>query len=139
MTHPNSLKNLKAFPKGVSGYAGRGGVSKLPENLRGINSLTHLEALKLISKYARMTSDEAEACKKDPKTPILDKAIISIFQTSIKHGDFRHLSFLLDRSIGKVKETLDDEETDDARAELGQLSMKELLHLVKDKLPEEPK
>ncbi len=137
MTHPNSLKNLKPWVKGQQGHTHQG--SKLPEHLRAIKSLSHAEVVKLISRYARMNLDEIGICAKDPKLPMIEACFVSIFQKSRIAGDYTRIAFLLDRSIGKVRDAVDDDESDDARAELGQLSMKELLHLVKDKLPEEPK
>ena len=129
--HPNSLKNLKPYPPGVSGYANRG--SKLPPELRGIASLTQTEVTKIISKYARMTKKELEETTEIEDKPALEVAICQIFLKSIKFGDFTRLSFLLDRCIGKVKEIEPDEND---REELQKLSLNELLALVKDNLPE---
>ncbi len=137
MTHQNSLKNLKPYPKGVSGNAGRTGISRLPEELRGIRSLSHLEVVKLISKWARMTEVEMDAALADPNTIMLELCFGSMFKKSKEHGDFTRIAFLLDRSIGKAREAIDDDETDEARSELSKLSMKDLLTLVKTHLPEE--
>lgn len=128
-------ENLKPWPKGVSGNPK--GTSKIPEDLRGIKSLTQLEVCKLISKYARSTKLELDDRKLDPTTPALELAIASIFLEAAKRGDFMRLGFLLDRAIGKVPISIDDDEAKDEREELQKLSMKELLTLVKTNLPEE--
>lgn len=131
MAHPNSLKNLKPFQKGTSGFAG-GAKKHLAEELKGIKTLTPLEVNKTISKYARMILSSLNKTLEDPTTPALELAIAKIFERSIFYGDFNRLSFLLDRCIGRapVISEEDDEEMD-ARLELSKISMNELLTLVK--------
>lgn len=135
MTHPNSLKNLRPYVKGQSGNTAH---NRLSEDLRSIKSLTPLEVLRTISKWARMTKLELEAEYANPKTSILERAIARIFQESIKQGDYAKLSFLLDRAIGRAPVVVDDEETVDARQDLAKLSMGELLTFVRENLPEQP-
>ncbi len=130
--HPNSLKNLRPWPPGVSGNGGKGR-NPVPEELRGIRSLTQGEVTKLISKYARMSQDEIELHLELKNVPVLELGFCSIFKKSIELGDFTRISFLLDRCIGKVKE-IEPEETE--REELAKLSLNELLTLVKNNLPE---
>lgn len=135
MAHENSLKNLRMWQKGQSGNP-KGRYVSLPPELKAIKSLSSIEVLKIISKYARMTWDELEANLQQPKTPVIERAVASIFSQSIEKGDFMRLSFLLDRAIGKVKEIeFEDEEEVDAAEEVKQLSMAELLTLVKTTLP----
>jgi len=123
--------NLKPWPKGVSGNPG--GQYKLPAELKAIKALTHREVNRLISRYARMNQAEIESSIQDENLPILDVAICSVFQKSVKFGDFTRLSFLLDRCVGKAKEIVPE---DDDREELQKLTMNELLMLVKTNLPE---
>lgn len=132
--HANSIKNLRPWPKGVSGHSM---VNRLPEDLRVIKSLSGIEITKLISKYARMTLTELKASQADPKLSTIDHALIKTFQLSIEHGDFTRLSFLLDRCIGKVPIMIEDDEDLEEREALQKLSMHELLTLVKQSLPEE--
>ncbi len=131
--HANSLKNLKPWQPGQSGYAGRG--NKLPENLRGISSLTQLEITKLISKYARMNVDELSAAKEE-KLSVLELAFISIFEKSMEDGDFSRLAFLLDRCIGKAPTVVEDGEASEELDELKKLSLNQLVKLVQSNLPE---
>lgn len=128
--HPNSLKNLKPFAKGVSGYTG-GRQRFLPEDLKGITSLTQFQVNKLISKYAQMVLASLKEKLQDPATPVLELAVASIFEKSIRKGDFSRLAFLLDRCIGRVPDIIEDEEDLDSRVEISRLSMNELLTLVK--------
>lgn len=136
MTHPNSLKNLRPYPKGISGNAGRS-YSNLPDHLKGIRSLTHLEVVKLISKYARFTEREIDVALADPDAPMIELCFASIFKKCKEFGDFTRIGFLLDRSVGKAREIEEDDESNEARNELEKLSIKELLTLVKNNLPED--
>ncbi len=130
----NSLKNLKPWPKGQSGNTkGRPG---LPEELKGIASLTHQEVCKRISRLARMTVSELDSMMANPKLSIIERNIGAIFLESICHGDQSKLSFLLDRAIGKIKEVIPDVEEESVQDELKKLSLSELLTLVRENLPE---
>jgi len=133
--HPNSLKNLKPFPKGTSGYPG-GPRRQIPEELKPIKSLNGFEVNKLISKYARMLLTTLKEALDNPNTPVIELSIAKIFLQSIENGDYVRLNFLLDRCIGKVPVAIEDEEDIDAREEISKLSMSELLTLVKTNLPD---
>lgn len=133
--HANSLKNLKSWPKGVSGNPH--GRRPIPESLQGIRSLSLIETIKIISKYARMTKKEMRAVQEDQNTSVLDLSIISIFQASMREADHSKLNFLLDRCVGKVKDQLEGDDDLDEREQLQKLSVNELLTLVKTHMPEE--
>lgn len=122
------------WPKGVSGNPG--GRPKLPEELRLIKALSQNEVCRMISKYARMDMDTLEAHLERRDIPVIDLAMCSIFKESVEKGDFTRLAFLLDRAIGKVKDIIDDDDTQSEREKLKQLSLNELLALVKTNLPE---
>ncbi len=134
MAHPNSLKNLKPFPAGVSGNQGRGR-NNLPEDLKGIKSLSQAEVVKLISKYARMSFEELNAIAKNKAAPVVEIHIASIFLAGITNGDFTRLSFLLDRCVGKAPIIIEEDDSD--RAELKKLTLNELLTFVRTNLPPE--
>ncbi len=136
MTHPNSLKNLKMWQPGQSGYAGIRVGSKLPAELRAINSLTQLETTKLISKYARMNYGEISLLLEKKTIPILELAFCSIFKESVDKGDFTRLAFLLDRSIGKVPQIIEDDEDSEERERLKKMTLQELLIVAQTKLQE---
>jgi hypothetical protein len=135
MAHPNSLKNLIPYKPGQSGNVHRG-VGMTPEYLKHIKSVSYIEAVKLISKYARMSYEELQATLEAKTAPVLELSIASIFSNSIRRGDFARLNFLLDRCIGKVKEEQVDENS--TRDELRKLSLNELMSIVKTNLPETP-
>ncbi len=88
------------FQKGVSGNPS--GRPKLPDDLREIDEITNQEVKRIVAKFSRMTKSEIEIAIRDPEIPMMHLTVASIFIQSAKHGDYGRLSFLLDRSLGKV-------------------------------------
>ena len=129
----SNISNLRPWPKGQSGNPG--GKLKLPEALRNIRHLTPIELCKIVSKYARMKRKELQIAVEDQDTPMIDLAIASIFAQSAKNGDYQRLAFLLDRTVGKVPDMIEDDEDRSEREELAKLSLNELLTLVKTNFP----
>ncbi len=127
-------EHLKPWKPGVSGNPS--GRPRLPDELRGIRSLTVTEVCKLVSKYAQLSHPELEAVIEAKTAPVLELAIAKIFEQSVRYGDYQRLAFLLDRSIGKAPVTSPDDDDESARKQLEGLSDRELLRLVKEKLPE---
>lgn len=129
-----TAKNLT--PPWRPGQSGNpSGKPKLPEELRGIHSLTQLEVNKLVSKYARMTKEEILVVIKDSNTPMLELCIARIYTRASKFGDYSRLAFLMDRALGKIPVAEDTDEDKEARKEIESLSDQELLRLVVEKLP----
>lgn len=56
------------------------------------------------STMAALSTSELEILCKDPKEPALRVMIARVIIEAIKAGDYSRLNFLLDRSIGKVKD-----------------------------------
>ncbi len=127
-------EHLRPWKKGQSGNPT--GMPRIPDYLRGIASLTQLEVVKVISKYARMTRAELQIAATDANTPMLEVAIASVFAQAAKNGDYTRLSFLLDRAIGKVPVIEPTDEEAAALKDIRDLSDQELLRLVKEKIPE---
>jgi hypothetical protein len=135
----SAMKKQPPGPLWKPGQSGNpGGRPRIPDELRGIQSLSQLEVCKLVSKYARMTKEELQASVQDSKTPVLEMAIASIFAQSIKQGDYTRLAFLLDRAIGKVREVPEDEDADSAaaRGDLKVITTEELLRFVQATSPQ---
>lgn len=108
---------------------------RIPDHLRGIASLTQLEVVKVVSKYARMTRTELQVAATSPDTPMLEVAIASVFAQSAKTGDYQRLAFLLDRAVGKVPVAQETDEEVQARRELQNMTTGEILQLVKERIP----
>lgn len=124
------------WQKGQSGNPG--GKPRLPEELKGINSLSQHEVTKLISKHARLPYQELKEFLLDAANPSLELAIASVLEKGIEKGDFLRISFLLDRAIGRVKDIIQDDDTDEELERLRSLPMRQLLTLIQNTLPEEP-
>lgn len=60
---------------------------------------------------------------------MFELAVSSILATAAKHGDYARLSFILDRTIGRV-----GKEGDSEPDEVAQMPNEELIRLVKDSL-----
>lgn len=60
-----------------------------------------------LSRYMFMTRERLLEVEKNPQTPAMDIMIISLINKGIKVGDPMILNFLLDRTIGKVKESVE--------------------------------
>ena len=92
----------KNFAKGNPGRPK--GTVVLPKKVKEMN---RIEVEKLITKYMKMSRTGLAKVAKDLKTPTIDLMIIKIITTAINKGDYTRFSFLLDRTIGKVKESVD--------------------------------
>lgn len=125
-------EHLRPWKPGQSGNPG--GMPRVPNHLRGIASLTQLEVVKVVSKYARMTRAELQVAAIDPNTPMLEVAIASVFAQSAKNGDYSRLSFLLDRAIGKVPVIEPTDEEQKSLRELADLTDEELRERVRVQL-----
>ena len=108
-------KNLKHFKPGQSGN---------PSGRRKGN-ITKNEVEDLVSRCFTMTKAELKEIIESPKSRIIDIHVASIIAQGIKKGDLYSLNGLLDRTIGKVKDVVEnhnhshDEAFDDApRGEL---------------------
>lgn len=134
MEHALGIKNLKPWKAGESGNPS--GRPRIPEELRAIQPLTRPIVTRIISKYGHMNREQLEIAFADPSTSAMDLAIIGVFMKCIQHGDPSRLTFLLDQSIGKVPNTVENDDELRARAELEALSEAELVRIVKEKLPE---
>lgn len=88
-------KNLKPFKPGQSGNP-----SGKPKQL-----LTQDKVSSVMGKFADMTRDELQKVIQNPRSTMLEITVASILAQAAKSGDATRLSFLLDRSIGRVKET----------------------------------
>jgi len=98
------------FVPGVSGNPN--GRPKQPPEIRAIKSLSPEYVKKIISKFSQMSKEEMGTFLRlgpdDPGGPNMMEIMIgSIVAKAAQDGDYTRLNFLLDRSIGRVKETID--------------------------------
>ncbi len=128
------IANLKQWPKGVSGNPG--GKPKLPPELLAIKAYSRREITRIISKYGRMTFNEVSAMIQNSKMPVMDIAICRIFLESIEKGDERRLQFLIENTVGKIPDSIEDDEDAEERQKLSEIPLKEIIRIAQDKLSE---
>ena len=83
------------FKKGTSGNLL--GPPKIPEDLKAARSLTRVELERILNKYLHMTKDEIMDAVQDDGTTALELMVASLVKNSIVFGDYKRVSFLLDR------------------------------------------
>ena len=96
------------FVKGKSGNPK--GMSKT-----GVTQARRMTAEKfseIVLKYMDFTLAEVDTKFRDPTTPALDLIVLKILHESIKKGDNIRMNFLLERTIGKVKDIIDHQSSD---------------------------
>lgn len=92
------------FQPGHKHGKGRPKVDPVLKEIKAVNRQLVEEKL---AGFMTMDRTRLREVIEDEKTPMLDLMVASLVQTGIKKGDPAILSFLLDRTIGKVKESVD--------------------------------
>jgi len=72
---------------------------------KGLLTVDDVKAM--MYRFWRMSADELLMFLQDPKAPMGELMIASVMARAVKDGDFSRLAFLLDRSVGKVKEEIE--------------------------------
>jgi len=75
--------------------------------LKGVPRLKKEEVEAVLARFAHMSRAEIRAKMEDPKTTMLEMMVGSVVLKAYKHGDQNRLNFLLDRTIGRVKEKIE--------------------------------
>lgn len=80
-----------------------------------------------------MTVGELNSTVTNPESKVMDVVIGAVIQRAVKDGDYARLSFLLDRTIGKVREeTSIDITSQDADAKLENVPREKLVAMVRE-------
>lgn len=95
----------RVFQKGQSGNPK--GRPPIPPELKAVKQLSPQSVRLLVSKFAAMSKEELAELLQKPDTPLIEITIGSIFAKAAKEGDYSRFNFLLDRSVGKVKDEVD--------------------------------
>lgn len=93
------------FKKGQSGNPG--GRPKLPGDVKEARNLTNAEVIRVLSAFLQLSPQDLREKMNAPDVTMLEGLIGSIMLKGIKEGSPAHLSFLFDRTVGKVKDQLE--------------------------------
>lgn len=108
MTKTKRVPN-KPFQKGVA--ANPAGRTPLPKDLKAaiktVSRLTPALVSALITKYCYKTRDEIKEILSDPTTSAIDLTICTVLSKAMNNGDHQRLEFLLNRTIGKVADRVE--------------------------------
>lgn len=115
-------ENLKPWRKGQSGNPS----GRKPGSIRADDVDAAMD------KFARLKADELADKVADPKTNVLERMIGAVMLKTIETGDASRLEFLLARSIGKVKEVVENHNHDHGKELVKQIPTEKLLQLVNE-------
>ncbi len=99
--------NSTSFKPGQSGNSG--GAPKLSAELKAIKELHGNEFKRICSKYFRMNGPEFEMHIDNPYLPRIEQLVVNVINRSIVESDITIARELLERTMGKVKETVEIE------------------------------
>lgn len=94
----------RPFQKGKPGGPGR---PRMNPELKKIPGLSKEEVDKILAKFGRMSRAEIKDHMADPATPMLELMVGAVVMKAYQHGDQSRLNFILERTIGKVKDQVE--------------------------------
>lgn len=94
----------KGFQKGNKLGNGR---PRVDADLKAIMKVNKQIVDEKLSRFMFMTRQRLDEVETNEQTPAMDVMIISLIKKGIKAGDPNILNFLLDRTIGKVKDSVE--------------------------------
>ena len=97
-------KRGRPFEKGNPGGPGR---PRSPKHVKRLAKLTREQAKQLFVDFMHKSQTEIEAICKDKDRTVLELSVARIALEAIKGADVKRADFLLDRSIGRVKEEVE--------------------------------
>jgi hypothetical protein len=98
-------KHSGSFKPGRS--ANPGGQPRTPKEVQQVRQMSALEFSRAISKFLFLTKPKLIEALKDPEINCMEALVGNMVARSINDGDVIRAQFLLDRCVGKVKETLE--------------------------------
>jgi len=97
-------KPAAPFKKGNKHAVGKGR-PKLPKEVRELQKLTKTKSEEILSRLAHMKEVDIKAMIESPETIMIEKMVASTYLKALEQGDQNRINWLLDRTVGKVKET----------------------------------
>lgn len=99
-------ENLKPFQKGQSGNK-NGRPKKYLTSVTDKTGYANSEIQDCIKSMLKMSMSEIKQIQKDDSIPVLEKIIASGIVSDCQKGELRNLETLMNRSYGKVKESIE--------------------------------
>lgn len=106
--HSGSFKKGKDW---IASNGNPGGWKKLPADVKEAKQLTSHEFTRAVNKFFYLKRDEITEKLKDPELTMIDLMVGSMVERAAKEQDVVRAQFLLDRSIGRVRESIDIKHT----------------------------
>ena len=78
------------------------GRPKIPDDLKELRVMDKEKLERILHRVFWLDAHGLTKIIKDPSTPAIELAICTILVATIKKADYKRLSFLLDRTIGRV-------------------------------------
>lgn len=102
--HGEGSKKTRIKPGQVLNPKGR---PRVPDDLKEARAMRAHDFEAAIYKHLDKTADEIKEALISHFTPATDLVVLKILAEAISKGDHQRLDFLLNRTIGKVKEQID--------------------------------
>ena len=136
MSNPNPSPENQ-FKPGQSGNPN--GPQPTPEDLKKAKKLAKGDFDRILYRFLSMTKDELVSSMRDPGATTLELMVGRIVTEGIKKGDTKHLTFILDRSIGPIKTKVSIDGGDTAIAltvgRADPIDVEERIKLLKESAP----
>lgn len=97
----------KNFGQGFDPRRNYNGAPILPLEIKKSRELGLVEFIRTLNEVIYLTVDELNAKIKNPNTTMLEQMICSVVKHATNRGDPIRANFIIDRLIGKTKETID--------------------------------
>jgi hypothetical protein len=113
------------FKDGNPGGPGR---PTTPDEVKLARSMNQVELSRILNDLIYCSKDELKAKLSEPSISVFELAIGSIIKNAVEKGDQTRIAFLLERLVGKPKETIEIQNP------YNDMSLEELMALAKEKL-----
>lgn len=104
MVSKTQPKRGRPFKKGNPGGPGR---PRSPKHIKRLAKLTREEAKQLFVELMHKSQREIEEICADKDRTVLELAVAKVALEAVKGGDISRIGFMLDRTIGRVKEEVE--------------------------------
>lgn len=122
MANPSGPPDYTRWKKGQSGNPGG-----KPKQLLTIASVSAL-----MGRFAHLSEEQLATVLKDPKATVIEKMVGSVIMKAIQAGDYTRLSFLLDRTVGKVKDVSEVHQHNSYDSEFDKQPKENVLQLLRE-------